>query len=292
MAGIIEEVNGALVGALPQLTELVAAAADWVRVRLAFDDPHHNSAMETWTRLVAAHGLLLEVHEQLTAAEDGIAACPAERIDPRHHKMIGVLRTRDLLDDVLGAGAVASAPDSRGPEADRRFSASTSSSSTPPFASPPASPRSPEGLPMANLADVYGTDVEIYSWADGLVWADGRTDLPASADRVLRSCGFTAPADPGNPASYSLESHIAGPDRQLAASSATSQLTDLGYRVAIDPDLVVGYVGETVDTDARRLAAARRVSPVASKAHTGTPSPAAPPPSAARPVPRSRSRSR
>ncbi|MEV1062998.1 hypothetical protein [Streptomyces sp. NPDC050263] len=31
VAGIIEEVNGALVGALPQLTELVAAAANWTR---------------------------------------------------------------------------------------------------------------------------------------------------------------------------------------------------------------------------------------------------------------------
>ncbi|MFE2559710.1 hypothetical protein ACFXGT_27515 [Streptomyces sp. NPDC059352] len=239
--------------------------------------------METWTRLAAAHALLQDVQKQLTAAEDGIAACPAERTDPRHHKMIGVLRTRELLDNVLGTGAVASAPDGRGPEADRRSSASTSSSPTPSFASSPASPCSPKGLPVANLADVYGTDVEIYSWADG------RTNLPASADRVLRSCGFTAPADPGNPASYSLESHVVGPDRQLAASSAASQLTDLGHRVAIDPTLVVGYVGETVGTDARRLAAARQDSPVAAKANTGTGAlPAAPSPSAARSAPRSR----
>ncbi|MFE7271789.1 hypothetical protein [Streptomyces sp. NPDC057623] len=37
VAGIIEEVNRALVGALPQLTELVAAAADWTRARLTFE---------------------------------------------------------------------------------------------------------------------------------------------------------------------------------------------------------------------------------------------------------------
>ncbi|MEU7510661.1 hypothetical protein AB0B13_01430 [Streptomyces sp. NPDC042898] len=79
-------------------------------------------------------------------------------------------------------------------------------------ARPPRSPRSPEGSPMGNLADTYGTDVEIYAWADGEVWADGRTDLPESAHRVLISCGFTAPAEPGNPASYSLESPIVGPD--------------------------------------------------------------------------------
>ncbi|WP_370410839.1 hypothetical protein [Streptomyces fradiae] len=283
VAGIIQEVNGALVGALPQLTELVADAADWARVRVAFDDPRHNPAVETWTRLAAAHGLLEEVREQLEAAEDGVAACPAEHTDSRHHKMINVLRTRGLLDDVLGAGPHTSPLGARSPEADCRPSPSAPSA-------PPASPRSPEGSPMGNLADVYGTDVEIYSRADGLVWADGRTDLPESAHRVLRSCGFAAPGDPGNPASYSLESHIVGPDRQFAASAAVGQLTDLGYRVAIDPDLVVGYVGETVDTDARRQAAARQTSPIAAKARPGTstPPPATPAPSGGRISPRSR----
>ncbi|MEU2223049.1 hypothetical protein [Streptomyces sp. NPDC018347] len=289
VAGIIEEVNGALVGALPQLTELVAAAADWARVRLAFDDPHHNPAMETWTRLAAAHGLLEDVREQLEAAEDGVAACPAERTDPRHHKMMNVLRTRELLDDVLGASPDASPPLADVPEPDRRLSPSTASV---PVASSTslAPPRSAEGSPMGNLADTYGTDVEIYTWADGMIWADGRTDLPESAHRVLRSCGFTAPADPGNPASYNLASHITGPDRQLAASAAASQLTDLGHRVAIDPGLAVGYVGETVDTDARRQAAARQTSPVAAKTRPGTstPPPAASPPSAGRTSPRTR----
>ncbi|MFG2370520.1 hypothetical protein ACGFY9_03475 [Streptomyces sp. NPDC048504] len=110
VAAIIEEVNGALVGALPQLTELVAAAADWTRVRLTFDTPDHNPVFETWTRLAAAHGMLLDVQEQLALAEDGIAACPAELTDPRHHEMVNVLRTRELLSDVLGAGPVAPAP--------------------------------------------------------------------------------------------------------------------------------------------------------------------------------------
>ncbi|MGW6561638.1 hypothetical protein [Streptomyces hydrogenans] len=61
-------------------------------------------------------------------------------------------------------------------------------------------------------------------------------------------------------------------------------MSDLGYRVAIAPDLVVGYVGETVDTDAWRLAAARQTSAIAAKAHPGTststPTPDTPPPSA------------
>ncbi|MFI5662285.1 hypothetical protein [Streptomyces sp. NPDC051684] len=82
VAGIIEEVNGALVGALPELTEPVASAADWTRARLDFDDPHHNPTFETWTRLAAAYGMLQDVREQLEVAEDGLAACPAERTAP------------------------------------------------------------------------------------------------------------------------------------------------------------------------------------------------------------------
>ncbi|MFD5675831.1 hypothetical protein [Streptomyces sp. NPDC127040] len=129
VAGIIEEVNGALVGALPQLTELVAAAADWTRIRLAFDDPHHNPTFETWTRLAAAHSMLRDVQEQLEIAEDGIAACPAELTDPRHHEMVNVLRTRELLSDALGVGAVAAAatPAARDPETNRQRAARTSS---------------------------------------------------------------------------------------------------------------------------------------------------------------------
>ncbi|MFJ5105118.1 hypothetical protein [Streptomyces sp. NPDC088554] len=74
------------------------------------DDPHHNPTFETWTRLAAAHGMLRDVQEQLAVAEDGIAACSAELTDPRRHEMVNVLRTRELLSDVLGAGPVASAP--------------------------------------------------------------------------------------------------------------------------------------------------------------------------------------
>ncbi|MEU9484541.1 hypothetical protein AB0D83_12910 [Streptomyces decoyicus] len=124
VAGVVEEVNGALVGVLPQLTELVAAVADWTRVRLAFDEPNHHPTFETWTRLAAAHGMLRDVQEQLEVAADGIAACPAERTDPRHHEAVNVLRTLELLGDVLGAVAP---PADRSPEADRQRAARTAS---------------------------------------------------------------------------------------------------------------------------------------------------------------------
>ncbi|WP_260640515.1 hypothetical protein [Streptomyces angustmyceticus] len=150
VAGIIKEVNGALVGALPELTELVAAAADWTRVRLAFDDPHHNPTAETWTRLAAANGMLLDVQEQLESAADGVAACPAERTDPRHHERVNVLRTRELLDDVLGAEAIPAPSSVHSPEADRQRAARSSSphagptlsTGSPPAAAPPP-PASP-----------------------------------------------------------------------------------------------------------------------------------------------------
>ncbi|NBE52004.1 hypothetical protein [Streptomyces boluensis] len=139
VAAIIEEVNGALVGALPELTELVAAAADWARVRLDFDDPHHNPTFETWTRLAAAYGMLQDVREQLEVAEDGVAACPAEHTDPRHHERVNVLRSRELLDDVLGAEAVPARTSVRSPDSDRQRAARASS----PYAGPSPSPGSP-----------------------------------------------------------------------------------------------------------------------------------------------------
>ncbi|MFF0714021.1 hypothetical protein ACWEVM_21895 [Streptomyces bauhiniae] len=141
---------------------------------------------------------------------------------------------------------------------------------------------------MANHADSYGTDVEIFLWADGLVWADCRTGLPDAAHRVLRSYGFSAPADPGDPASYGLAAHAAAPDRQAAASSAASTLAGMGHRVAIDPALVPGHLSRNADPDVQRVAAARQVSSVAAKASLDTASPVTPSPPAAGPATRSR----
>lgn len=139
VAGIIEEVTGALVGAFPQLTELVAAAADWARVRLDFDDPHrHNLPFEAWKRLAAAHTLLRDAEEQLKVAEDLVTDCPTGLTDPRHHEMVNVLRTRELLHDVLGAAVAA---DSSAPRAgEQRQRAATAASPNAASVSPPPAP--------------------------------------------------------------------------------------------------------------------------------------------------------
>ncbi|MFJ8602230.1 hypothetical protein ACWEQC_34440 [Streptomyces shenzhenensis] len=156
VAGIIEEVNGAL-GALPQLTKLVAAAADWTRARLTFENPHHNPTFETWTRLAAATRMLRDVQEELVVAEDMIGACPVQLSDPKYHDEVPALRTREPLSDVLGNDAVADnkPPAIQNPEADRcraarasslhagtqRTAPSVGATSQPPASTPP--PRSP-----------------------------------------------------------------------------------------------------------------------------------------------------
>ncbi|MGW9409464.1 hypothetical protein [Streptomyces diastaticus] len=151
VARIMKEVNGALVGALPELTELVASAAGWTRARLDFDDQHHNPTFETWTRLAAAYGMLRDVREQLEVAEDGLAACPAECTDPRHHQMVSVLRSRELLDDVLDAEPAPAPSSARNVDSHRQRAArassphagtSPSTGSPPATAAPPPAPRS------------------------------------------------------------------------------------------------------------------------------------------------------
>ncbi|MFG3199869.1 hypothetical protein ACGFYT_27490 [Streptomyces sp. NPDC048208] len=156
VAEIIADVNNALVGALPQLTELVAAAADWARVRLSFDDGRPTPASEPWTRLAAAYGMLQDAREHLEVAEDEVAACSAERTDPRHHPWVNVLRSCELLDDVFGTGTVRAPASARDPEADRQRVARTSTpqagsrrpssgTDTPPPVAPPPSAAPPAG---------------------------------------------------------------------------------------------------------------------------------------------------
>ncbi|MFE7834966.1 hypothetical protein ACFU53_02485 [Streptomyces sp. NPDC057474] len=156
VAGIIKEVNGAL--GPPQLTELVAAAADWTRARLTFENPHHNPTFETWTRLAAATRMPRDVQEQLVVAGDMIGACPVQLSDPKYRDEVPALRTREPLSDVLGNDAVADnePPAIQNPEADRcraarassphagtqRTAPSVDATSEPPTsASPPRSPR-------------------------------------------------------------------------------------------------------------------------------------------------------
>ncbi|MFC8720650.1 hypothetical protein [Kitasatospora sp. NPDC057198] len=105
VAAIVEEATGALVGPLPQLTEPVAASADWARARLNFDYPDpYVAAFDLWTRLASVHSMLVYAQEELEAVVGDITAMPTALSDPRHHEMVQVKRTRELLHDVMGHG--------------------------------------------------------------------------------------------------------------------------------------------------------------------------------------------
>lgn len=188
------------------------------------------------------------MRRELEAAEHGVAECPVERGNPQDYAKVHPLRSRALLDDVFVAGPVAAAS-APAPDTDHRRTAPASapqagSAEVPARTSPS---RSPEGSSMGNLADTYGTDVEIYPWGDEIVRADCRTGLPESGHRVLRSCGFTAPGDPGDSSCYILPSGLPDPERKIATTSAVKVLAALGYRVAIAPDLVARTAEESLD---------------------------------------------
>ncbi|WP_225080601.1 hypothetical protein [Streptomyces sp. CoT10] len=136
----------------------MAAAADWTRARLTFENPHHNPTFETWTRLAAATRMLRDVQEELAVAEDMIGACPVRLSDPKYRDEVPALRTREPLSDVLGNDAVADnkPPATQNPEVDRcraarassphagtqRTAPSAGAASEPPTgALPPRSPR-------------------------------------------------------------------------------------------------------------------------------------------------------
>ncbi|MFF4820779.1 hypothetical protein ACFY2K_40095 [Kitasatospora sp. NPDC001309] len=140
---------------------------------------------------------------------------------------------------------------------------------------------------MGNLADTYGTDVEIYRGGDGRIWADCRTDAPGLINRTLRQFGFTAPTEPGNPASYSLPPERPSADQLTAASGAAYLLSVQQHRVAIEPQLVVSLHGRDDPAELRRAAAL--ATSAATRVNATVQQPPAPPKAAAeRPSSRTR----
>ncbi|MEU9319571.1 hypothetical protein [Streptomyces sp. NPDC048295] len=101
----------------------------------------------------------------MEVAEDGVAACPAERTDPRLHEMVNVLRTRELLDDVLGADPVGAAPSTSDPgfvgevvdpesrrlAAARQVSPATATAGTDTSTASPVAPSPPAARPVTRL---------------------------------------------------------------------------------------------------------------------------------------------
>jgi hypothetical protein len=113
VAGVIEEVNGALTDAMPQLVEFVSAVADRAHGRLDYDDRECTDAYGTWSELRAAHRNLNQTLECLDSVIAFADALPARPASPA----FAVLRAGDQSHDAVGAGpgdqAAAGVPNDR-----------------------------------------------------------------------------------------------------------------------------------------------------------------------------------
>lgn len=116
----------------------------------------------------------------------------------------------------------------------------------------------------ANRTERFGTDVEVFRWRDGTVWADVRHSLPdASRDLahgVLRLEGFEVVSPDVLPHSYKL---VTGPpegELRRRLSALAENLSRSGFTVNIEPDLYTDEVLPPALAEARRRQAARRSS--------------------------------
>jgi hypothetical protein len=145
----------------------------------------------------------------------------------------------------------------------------------------------------ANRTEPFGTDIEIFRWRDGTVWADVRHSLPdASRDlvhSVLRLEGFQLVSPDVLPHSYKL---VTGPpegELQRRLSAPAENLSRSGFTVNIEPNLYTDEVLPPALAEARRQQAARRSSPGAGSAPASAePSPPSAPPTGPATVRRTR----
>ncbi|MFJ8442855.1 hypothetical protein [Kitasatospora griseola] len=101
VADVLDAITGiddSQAGALPQLTKLVAAAANWAQARVASTDPYDSPARVAWEQLANSYHYLRAVEGLLERARDNIADCTGDVIDPAH-RYGAVLGTRDLPRD-------------------------------------------------------------------------------------------------------------------------------------------------------------------------------------------------
>jgi hypothetical protein len=139
----------------------------------------------------------------------------------------------------------------------------------------------PRRFPAAtvNRADQHSTDVEIFRWADGSVWADVRTGLTGIAHSLLRLQDFARPSRYVLPHSYEMDDRLTEVELRRRVSLAAEDLARQGYAVNVDPDLYTDTVLPPSLAEARRQQAATSTSPAADHApEDGTCAPAPLPP--------------
>ncbi|MFJ5879851.1 hypothetical protein [Kitasatospora cineracea] len=125
-------------GILPQLTDLLAEAANWARARVDSTDPDYNPARVAWEQLANAHHYLRNVEVLLERVQDHLDDCTSSMVDPVR-RYGAAFRTRELPQGAVG-------PELSGAEAMRRQAARSSS---PGAASRAAQPGAEPGAPPA-----------------------------------------------------------------------------------------------------------------------------------------------
>ncbi|WP_338676812.1 hypothetical protein V1460_30460 [Streptomyces sp. SCSIO 30461] len=130
---------------------------------------------------------------------------------------------------------------------------------------------------MANLADEYGTDVEIYIKAlTTTIHADTPTGAPAQLHDLLEHLGLERHSSPANSPIYiwhTVPEHLDADEQKRLATRAVPALLLAGYEVNCAPEAFDAAAYRQAVHDLRARAgrpAARRQAPV------GSPSRAAP----------------
>jgi hypothetical protein len=136
-ARIVQQILDPETGVLAALTDLTAAATDWARARLTFDNPHRNPGFELWKRLNGCTSMLAEIGLDLRTAPSEIAASPQAPVDSTHHDFIRRRRDNtsgsraasgsDGLSVLSTPGAMESYSDFQDAEANRQRAARSAS---------------------------------------------------------------------------------------------------------------------------------------------------------------------
>lgn len=92
---LLDQVLAPETGVLAALTEVTAAATDWARARLSFENPDHNPGFDLWMRLNGCTSMLAEINHDLRSAAQEATVRPHDPVDSRHHDFIQRRRDPD-----------------------------------------------------------------------------------------------------------------------------------------------------------------------------------------------------
>ncbi|WP_051816775.1 hypothetical protein [Kitasatospora sp. NRRL B-11411] len=141
----VNTVSADRAGILPQLTDLLATAANWSRARVDATHPDYNPASVAWEQLANAHHYLRNVEVLLGRVQDHLDDCTGAVVDPAHRYGVA-FRTRELPHGAAN-------PEHSDAEAKRQQAARSSSPNSAGHAAHPGTePGAPPAGPPATAA--------------------------------------------------------------------------------------------------------------------------------------------